>query len=69
VGRKYSGANTTHEKGHSFGIKSITEKLELLDRRYKKSSSIKIIDLEDENHNSLGTQIVLDFPIRFMAIV
>ena len=67
IGRKRSQElrTTTNRSLHeSMGMKITNERLELLNRIHHSSLSAKIIDLEDEKGNSLGTKVEIFIPIN-----
>ena len=66
IGRKKSAelrTKTSEPLHESMGMKITSERLEVLNRMSKSNLSVNIIDMEDENHNSLGTKVEIFIPI------
>lgn len=60
VGRKKRKKQSRMKTHKSMGMQIIKERIELHNKSYKSDISYKIIDKEDENGESLGTQIQID---------
>jgi len=66
VGRKkamlYKTKTATKQKSH--GMKITKDRIQLINQLNGKGGTVKIIDKEDENGNSLGTVVVVRIPIN-----
>lgn len=59
IGRTQSQALKIKNRKTSQGIKLITERLDLLNKKYNTNSTVEIIDLYDEDNLSIGTQVII----------
>ncbi len=66
IGRKRSNEiQNAHPRKHkSFALSATQKRLELLNYGHKKSISVRIIDLANENGKALGTKVELQIPIQ-----
>ena len=64
VGRKFA-ADSRNKDGNSFGLRSIEEKIALLNIRYKSQITIRFEDLTDVQNIGIGTKVILDLPLHF----
>ena len=63
IGRKASSLLNLKRKHQSFATKASQNRLELLNQNAVDKIDLQIIDLYDEQKNSLGTKVVLTIPI------
>lgn len=66
IGRKKSQelrTKTSESLHESMGMKITNERLEALNKIHHSNLSTNIIDLEDENHNALGTKVEIYIPV------
>ena len=63
VGRseKKSGDSNTEKK--SFGVRITSERLKLIEKVLKLTTSIKILDLKDTSGHPQGTRVVITMPV------
>ncbi len=66
IGRKQAEALKSRNitKKRSMGMNITQNRIELLNQMFGKQTTIKIIDLEDENNLSAGTRVELSIPIN-----
>ena len=50
-------------KKQSYGMKVTSDRIALINQVYKSGASVIIDDLTDENHNPLGTKVIIQIPI------
>jgi hypothetical protein len=65
IGRVASLIYTAKSKVNhkSLGLKISQERIDVLNRKNKKDVTLEILDLYDENHNALGTRVILNLNI------
>ena len=63
IGRKASQDFVTRKKHQSFATKASQNRLELLNQNFNEKIALKIIDLFDNNQQSIGTKVILPIPI------
>ena len=59
IGRKKSALLKDHNHHESKGVKMITERLSLIELKYRKKASFSFVDLYDEKDNAIGTTVKL----------
>ncbi len=65
IGREKSAEISKRRKNHtSTGIKNIEERISLINTLTNSTTTVKIVDLYDENNNSVGTKVILTFPFK-----
>jgi nitrate/nitrite-specific signal transduction histidine kinase len=62
-GREASRNSRKRRYSESYGMRTISDRLRWIERKFRVSAKMEVLDLKDEKNNPCGTAVVLNLPL------